>query len=338
MKYLIKLFLLVCFSSALASTPAALTNSTSETQQSGFMNRVVAIVNNQVITQNQLNVAIQEAKAMAAQSGISIPDEQSFDQQVLNQLITRTIALELAKLNNITVSDDQVNLAIASVLEHNGMTLQQLKTSITQSGLGFDQYQENLKEQLILNKLEQQAVANNIMVSQSEVANYLAQQDRDGGMNTLYDVQHILIALPDNPTPSQVDATAQKAQQVRDQINQGLSFTEAAIKYSSAGDALQGGDLGWISLDQLNPNLAAIIPNMAYNKVSDPIQVGDDWYLLMVAGQRQYNDTDDYLKRQAEMAIFQRKAGQAVQTWQAQIRGASYVKIVAPEYQDASSS
>jgi len=407
--------------------------------QGQFVNGIVAIVNNKVITQRQLDKATKIARAQAQQSHMPLPDSISLQRQVLHQLINQTIAMELAKLNNITVSDQDVNNAVQRVLNHNGITLAQLKGSVAQSGLTMSDYKATLKKQLILNKLEQGAVANNIRVTPSEVASYL-KQEQSNDTDEKYDIGHILIALPSNPTPTQVDATKAKAEKVRSAINGGLAFAQAAVKYSDAGDALKGGDLGWkslgalptyfvqpasqlqtggvygpfktaggyhiikllgkkaapqqrhfvtqyqvwqivikttpvksnlaakaqaervrialqnkakfaqeakanssdtntleqggslgwVTLSQLPPPVADAVVDLANNAVSSPIKVGSSWYLVKVTGKRQHDDTQNYMKRQAQMAIFQRKAAQAVQTWQAQVRGASYVKILVP--------
>ena len=402
------------------------------------INGIVAIVNNRVITWQQLDQATKMARSQAQQSGISLPDETSLQRQVLNHLIVQQVALELAKVNNINVPDERVDAALQQVTLKNGVSIKQLSTMLTKQGITMDEYKKTIHDQLVIRELEQRAVANNIIITPAEINNYLKQQQANGGINTQYDVEHILVSLPNNPTPDQVDATRKKAQKVRDQINQGMAFSQAAMKYSNAGDALKGGDLGWmgagelptifvkpvmtmkqgevygpfksgsgyhilklvgkktpptqqhfvtqyhvyqlviktspvksdlaakaqierihlaiengksfsdmvkansqdtatiaqggnlgwIAVDQLNPALASAVTTLSDNQVSQPIKVGSDWYLIKVTGKRQHDDTANFQRHQAEIAIFNKKAAQALATWQAQIRGASFIKII----------
>lgn len=409
-----------------------------------LVNGIVAIVNNRVITWQQLNQATKMAEAQAQQNSISLPDKTSLQRQVLNHLIVQEIALELAKLNNIKISDEQVDHAMQQVTLQNGISMKQLTSMLTKQGINMSEYKKSIHDQLVIRELEQRAVANNIIITPTEINNYLKQQQANGGMNTEYDVEHILISLPNNPTPAQVDATHQKAQKVRNDINNGMEFAQAAMKYSDAGDALkggdlgwmnagqlptifvkpvthmksgevygpfksgsgyhilklvgkktpppqqhfitqyhvyqlviktspvksnlaakaqierirlaiengksfsemvkansqdtatiaQGGDLGWVAADQLNPALANVVPTLSAGQVSQPIQVGNDWYLIKVTAERRHNATASFQRHQAQLAIFQKKAAQAVATWQAQIRGASFVKIIPKQLQN----
>jgi len=408
-----------------------------------LINGIVAIVNNRVITWQQLNQATRMAQAQSQQNSIHLPDKISLQRQVLNHMIIQTIALELAKVNNIVVSYDKVEHALQHVTLQNGISITQLSSMLTKQGITMDEYKKSIHDQLVIRELEQRAVANNIIITPTEVRNYLKQQQANGGINAEYDVEHILISLPNNTQPTQVDAIRQKAQKIRDEINNGMAFSQAAMKYSDADDALQGGnlgwmnagqlptifvkpvasmkqgeiygpfksgsgyhilklvgkkippnqqhfvtqyhvyqlviktspvqsnlaaksqierirlaiengkafnsmvkansqdtttiaqggDLGWLALDQLNSALADVVPTLSDDQVSQPIQVDNDWYLIKVAGKRQHNDTDNFHRHQAQLAIFQKKAAQALATWQAQIRGASFVKIIPTQLQ-----
>ena len=407
-----------------------------------MINQVVAIVNNQAITSHQLDQAVQFATLQAQQLGLAMPDPLSFRRQVLQQVIDQAIALQLAKINHLTITTQALNSALQELATHNHMTLKQLQTTITNNGMSFETYAHMIQNRLLITKLEQHAVANSVMVTQSEVNNYLIQQTKQLSPNTLYDIEHILITPTGTPTASNLAKAKVQAQQVAQDIKKGLPFSEAAIKYSQAGDALKGGDLGWqtlnqlptifvkplqnmrdgevygpfqtdsgfhiiklvgkktpaqaqhfvtkynlsqilvketpikstlqakaeiiqlrneivnggksfasiaktnseddntnkqggalgwVSLTQLPPKVAAQAPNLIFNTVSHPIEsAGGNWYLIKVTGKKQVNDTKEFQEEQARMAIFQKKAAQALKTWQAQIRGASYVKIVDP--------
>jgi len=406
-----------------------------------FINGIVAIVNNQVITWNQLNQQVHVTKIQAQQNGMELPDQTSLERQVLNQMITQKIALQLAGLNDISVSNTELENTLKAIAANNRMSVTQLEHVAVSHGLTLSEYKQMIRDRLTLRKIEQQAVANTIMVSPQEVDNYLAEQAKFGTPNEQYDVQHILIGLPQNPTPQDITNAKQKALDVIKQIHDGLAFTQAAVKYSDAGDALSGGDLGWKTLgalptifvhpvatmkvgeivgpiqtddgfhiiklvnkqtppDQqhftteyhvwqilvevspvksstqakvelqelrrdiqngqsfadiakansqdensrseggdlgwvrpsdLDTNIAQAVTTLPLNTLSQPIQASNGWYLVEVVGKKRVNDTEQYRRDQARQAIFEKKANQAVDTWESQIRGASYVKILVPQ-------
>jgi len=421
----------------MASTPTA------PQSQGKLINGVVAIVNNGVITQSQLNQATQEAEAQARGQGMALPDKISLERQVLQNLISETVALQLAQLNNITISDSQVDDTMAGIAARNHMSMAQLESALSQQGVSLSAYKQNIRKQLTLNQLEQQAVANSIIVSPGEIDNYLAMQNAAGSPNAQFEVAHILIAYPSDPSAANLAATKQKAESILAKINQGMPFSEAAIKYSNASDALSGGnlgfkkladlptsfssivptmqigqvfgpfesgsayhiikllakknattaqhfteqykirgifmktspiltashiqeqlnslrtdiqqggsfsklaaessedpisakaggDMGWQDPSQLSPSFAKAMTHTPVGKVSEPFSTDKGWYIIEVQDKRKVNDTANYEKLMAQQAIFQRKAEQAVQTWQAQIRGASYIQILDPELQ-----
>jgi peptidyl-prolyl cis-trans isomerase SurA len=425
---------------ALAASPVSSANASNASGQ--FINGIVAIVNNGVVTQAELNQATAQAEAQARAQGINVPDKLSLQRQVLQNLISEKVALQLAQLNNITVSDQQIQNTIAQIAARNNMTTSQLESAITQQGVSLASYEDTIRKQLTLNQLEQQAVANTIIVTPGEVDSYLAMQNA-AGPNTEYHVQHILITLPNDPTAANIAKTKQQAEAIAQKINQGMDFTQAAMKYSNASDALNGGDLGFKSLGQLptafsnlvptlqpnqvygpfesdgafhiiklvakknanlpahfveqykisgifmktspiltasyieqqlsslranimagasfsklaeensedpisakaggdmgwqdptqlNPNFAKAIITTPIGKVSEPFETDKGWYIIQVQAKQKVDDTANYQRTLAQQAIFERKAEQAVATWQAQIRGASYVQILNPALQ-----
>lgn len=402
------------------------------------LNKVVAIVNNGVITQMDLDKAMTQAKAQASMAGLTLPDQADFRRQVLNQLITNQISIQLATMNGLTVQKIEVDNAIDSIAQRNGITVKALQQSVEAQGINFTAYRDTIKNKLLMQKLEQSAVASSIRITPEEVSNFLKTQQQEKGAKQLYQVDHILIALPENPDSHTIKATQVKANKVLQEIKAGLSFTKAAMKYSDAGDALKGGilapktlgqlpelfaqtvtsmkagqivgpiktdsgfqilklvskqapkvqkhlvtqyhvqwimvktspilsaaqakthllslynalengasfaaiakansqdvdsaenggDAGWLTLAALSPQLAQAIQSAKLNQVSKPLQVGKDWYLIEVLGQRNQDDTAAYRNQQAERALFQRKAQKAVMAWQAKIRAESYVKIL----------
>lgn len=410
-----------------------------------LINEIVAIVNNHALTRDQFEHALEFARLQASQAGANITDERAFKRQVLNALINQTIALQLAKTNNLSVSDTSLQQTIAHVAQANNIPLAELKKQIRAKGVSFSIYEKQIKDKLLLRKLEQEAVAGTIQVTSNEVNDYLAQQAQAGGQNTQYRIAHILIAPKGQSTSTEIAAAKKLADEIVSKIKRGLSFSAAAIQYSQASDGLKGGKLpwetlaglpdvfaspvqkmqigqvygpfkaggvfhiiklidkkppsqkqhfvteyqlkqimvktspikspaaaklalehlrvellknpkqfgefaqeysddhnssnrggmlGWVQLNTLPAPIAQAVSSMTKGALSQPINADNgNWYLVQLMNKRKKNDTETYLKTQAKIAIFNKKAQAALSLWESQIRGASYVKIVDPNLQ-----
>ena len=434
---------------AIGSSPNAITAQTKNSPVNPInsqannqpINQIVAIVNNGVITQNQLNTAVNLEKMQADTAGIAPPDDLSLERQALQNLITQTAALQMASRNNITVSDKDITAAIQGILEKTGRTQDQLTTYLSKFDLTEKNYREFVQNQLIIRSLAEQAIASNIMVTPDEVNTYIAQEKQIKPSDVTYHVAHILIALPENPTPADIQKAKAKATDISEEIKKGLDFGSAAMKYSASGDAATGGDLGdeplnmlptiflgpvqslkpgqvsapfqsasgfhliklismksataihhdvtqyqikqivihtspilssdqaetilnhlkialsngqsfdllarensqdaisaskgglldWASLNELGPYYASMINQLKPGEVSQPFSIKDGWAIIQLIASRQHDDSADFARQEATNAIFQKKAMEAVNTWEAELRGESYVKILLPE-------
>ncbi len=246
------------------------------------INQTIAIVNDGVITQVDLNQMLFQTLAQAKMAGITPPPIDQIKPQVLDQLILQKIALQMASLNNITVSDDEIDQTIADVCQRNNTNAKDLKNSLENNGISFDQYRTILKNKLIIQKLEESAVANSIVISDQDVANYLKAQSQNNHQATQYTLSHILIAIPSNPTPADIQKAQEKSQDVLNQIHKGLSFTTAAMQYSQADDALQGGLIKNKTLDQLPTLFEQPLSTMKPGDIIGPVQTDNGFYLLQL--------------------------------------------------------
>ena len=272
---------------ATANTTAVTANSTannSTTSKAQRLNRIVAIANQDAITQTQLNEAVKQATMQITQAGLTPPSAQALQRQVLQQLILQKIALQLAKVNNITVSDVEVDQAIDSLLDNNHATQAQLEQSLQQAGVSLDAYRDTIRTQLIISRLEQKAVASSIMVTPQEIDNFLSARAKLSN-NTEYDISHILISLPNNPTPQDIAQYQAKAQNIVNELNQKkITFAKAAMQYSSAGDAMQGGDLGYETANQIPSVFVKYLPGMKVGSIVGPIQDASGFHIFTLNG------------------------------------------------------
>ena len=255
-------------------------------------NGIVAIVNTDVITSDELNTATTQAIDQARAQGMAIPSIIIVERQVLQGLIMQKIALQLAKLNNIQETDEQVSAAITNIAAQNHLTPDQLYAKLSTQGVDQAAYQKTIRTQLIVQQLEQQAVAGAIIITPSQIDNYLATQARLSNATTEYDVGHILIALPQNPTADDYLVLKEKANMVIQKIKAGLPFNQAAMTYSNAGDALSGGDLGYKTLSDLPTIFVQPVSTMKIGEVVGPIVSDSGYNIITLLNKKGGNATD----------------------------------------------
>lgn len=241
-----------------------------EVAKGQLLNEIVAIVNDQAITRDELNAEVLKMKAqLQEQPGITMPALNILNQEALQQMINQTIALQMAERQNIQVSDAEVNTAINQISAQNGISLDALKQKLKTSGVSFESYFNAVKKQLIINKLQQIAIAGKIYIPPAKIDEYILKHFTD--KNTLYQVQNILLSLPENPDEAAKQKALKKAEDIVQQIqSKTISFTDAAKKYSQSTNAPSGGELGWKTLAELPSMYADKVKQMENGQISAP--------------------------------------------------------------------
>lgn len=313
----------VCF----AAAEQSITNST--TQSGEQLNSIAAVVNDSVITNADLNKHIKQAVVSMQQNKITPPPADVLRKQVLDQMINRELQLQQAKQMGIIINSDQVDQAIAKIAAGNHMTAAQLYQTVQNStGQNSNEFRKEIQNELTIQSVQQQAVANRISISQDEVNDDLTQLDQQRSINS-YHLKDILIALPDSPTPNQIAATKAKADQVYAQLQKGANFDQAAVSDSNGEQALKAGDLGWRALDELPTPFVSAVQAMKAGDISKPIQAANGFHILKLIEVKSsgLSGTQQEKRSQIEDMIFQREMGQAVENWIAQLRAQAYIKI-----------
>ncbi|MBK2124144.1 peptidylprolyl isomerase [Fangia hongkongensis] len=235
-----------------------------------IINEIVAVVNDEPITLSELNAEVVKTKAqLQEQPNAQLPDTLTLQRQVLQQLINQTIALQMAKRQGISVSDDEVNASIAQILAQNGMSLDALKTRLKHSNLSFEDYFNTVKHQMIINKLQQRAIAGKVYIPPQDIQKYIKTHFSDNSVT--YTVQNILLALPQNATDAQKNTELKKANDIINDIKaKKISFSAAAQKYSQSTNASSGGSLGSRKLSELPQIYADAVATLQAGEIAPP--------------------------------------------------------------------
>lgn len=232
------------------------------------LDRVVAVVNDEIITASELAVQMTQTHKQLASHNTPAPAESQLRQQVLERMVMDRVQLQAAKTRGITVEDEILDRAIQRIAEQNKMKEGELPKAVAEEGYTWPQFRTNIRNQIIMSRLREREVEANITVSDGEVDALLASGALDA-KGTEYLVSHIFLRAPEGATPEQLNAMNLKAEEIRRQIRQGEDFAKLAATYSAAQDAMQGGSLDWRPLNRLPSIFAQLIPGMRKGEVSD---------------------------------------------------------------------
>jgi peptidyl-prolyl cis-trans isomerase SurA len=254
--------------------------------QSRQIDRIVAVVNNDVITnsefQKQLMRVRQELRARKAQT----PPERTLNRQVLERMVTDRIQLQVASRVGISVPENTIDEALRELAGRNKLTLSQLKNALARDGISYDDFRENIKSQLIIRRLVDREVLSRVAVTDEEIEGFLAnQRDRPDEVKE-YNISHILIRVPEAATTKIIAEYREKAQQALDKIRNGMAFEQAAINYSQAQNALEGGGLGWRQAGQLPVLFLGAVRKMQPGQVTDVLRSPNGFHILKLNNTR----------------------------------------------------
>ncbi len=247
------------------------------------LDRIVAVAEDEVILQSELDRAVANVLAQYKNNPEQLPPRDVLDRQVLESLVMMRLQVQRAQSTGIRVSDADVDQAVEHVTSNNKITLSQLRSSLAQQGMSYEDFRKTLRDQLLVQRLQQRVVQSQVNVSDSEVDILLASNSLKSGEVHL---QHILISLPDGADAKQIQTAHDKAEDVEKQIAGGMDFTAAAIRYSNAQDALQGGDLGWRRYDEVPEAFANLVEGMQPGEVSQAIRGPSGFHIVKLVDKR----------------------------------------------------
>jgi peptidyl-prolyl cis-trans isomerase SurA len=251
-----------------------------QAQQSALqpLDRIVAVVDADVILQSELDRAERNIRSQYANRQDQLPPPDVLRRQVLERLILVRLEVARAAEMGVRVSDEEVDSAVANIARQNNITLEQLRAQLAQQGQSFTDFRNSLRDELTTQRLRQNFAQSRISVSDAEVDAALAAQASNGPQ---YHLANILIALPENATPAEIQTAQTKVDGIKALLDKGgIDFSAAAVRYSDSANALEGGDLGWRSLDEVPSAFTATLKDMQVGQIIGPTRGPSGFQLL----------------------------------------------------------
>ena len=259
-------------------------------QSTAKIDSIVALVDDDVILRSELAIAIKGIIDRIRQQGGDLPPESLLEKQVLERLIIRRLQLVRAFQTGIRISDDEIDQSLLMLAEQNKISLMQLRQVIEADGEDFVEFRQNIGEEMMTERLRQRVVNSMDPITETEIDILLASESFNSGE---YNISHILISMSEGSTPQQIAETQTKANNIHEQLEEGLDFASAAISYSGSQEALEGGLVGWRDLNSVPVAFSDAIKNMRAGQITTPIRSPAGFHIIKV---------NDYRERSQVMA------------------------------------
>lgn len=251
-----------------------------------LLDRVVAVVNDEVVTAHELANEVAVAVRQLNAQGTPLPQRAALERQVLERMITSRILVQNARRTGIRVSDGQLNKAVERMAEENNMSREQLSDAMEAEGVNVSRFREKIRTEIMIARLKEREVDNRITITEAEIDSFLRSQEASGSKDDQYSAAHILILVPEGASPDEIRSNRDVAEDALRQLKSGADFRQVAASVSDADDALQGGALGWRAADQLPELFVDAVLGMRIGDVSKALRSANGFHIVKLLDKR----------------------------------------------------
>jgi peptidyl-prolyl cis-trans isomerase SurA len=250
-----------------------------------ILDQVVAIVDDDIIMASELRERIAAVNESISARGIKAPPEDQVIRETLDRLVLESIQLQMGQRVGVRISDAQLNGAMQRIAAQNRMTLEQFRQALEQSGQSYAAMREQVRREMIIQRVQGGNVNQRIQITDQEVDNFLATEEGQKMAQPEYHVLHALLAVSPDASESETSAARAHVERLLGRIRAGESF-EQVIGSSTGRYTFSGGDLGWRKRDDLPSLFADVAPALAQGETSDPVHSDSGFHLVYMAEKR----------------------------------------------------
>lgn len=262
-----------------------LVTGTGHAQESIVIDEIIALVEDDVITRNELIEEVKKIREDFRKKGRNLQPSPELNGQVLELMITKSILIQEAGKRGVKITDTQLNNAMQRLARNNQMNLSQFRQALLANGISYNDFRNEMRRDLTIDLIRDRYARQNIEITDREVDDFLRRTSEDNDSAEFW-ISHLLIALPDGANSDQVSAAREKTHELIAQLDQGTDFADLASRFSEASDALNGGDLGWRKLAQTPSLFAAQLPGMKPGDYSQPLRSPSGFHILKLNDKR----------------------------------------------------
>lgn len=250
------------------------------------VDRVVAIVNADVITANELASRVRAVEQQLRRQNVEMPPSEILRSQVLDRLIIDRAQLQLAREIGIRVDEAQVDRAVAVVAEQNRMTLPQLRDRIEREGSTFARFREDLRTEITVGRVREREVDARVQISEADIDTYLQEQGSQPRGPTEYNLAQVLLRLPEGASNEQITRQRLRGEELVRQARRGVDFGRLAASFSDAPEAMSGGGLGWRAEDRIPELFVEAVSKLKAGEVAELVRSPNGFHVIKVIDRR----------------------------------------------------
>jgi peptidyl-prolyl cis-trans isomerase SurA len=247
--------------------------------------RVIAVVNNEAVTQYDLRTRITSVESNLKRQGTAMPPAQVLQRQVLERIIMDRLQMQSATELGLKVSDAELDMALRRIAENNKMTLESFKQALEKDGIPWAKFREEIRQEITVARLRDREVDSRITISEAEIDNYLTSAEARGD-NAEYQLSHIIVRLPEQAGPDQIARLRSRAVEAQQRLQNGEDFAKVAAAYSDAPDALSGGNIGVRTIDRLPTLYADAVSKLQPGQTSDILRSAAGFHIIKLVDKR----------------------------------------------------
>ena len=252
-----------------------------------ILDRIIAVVDEDVVMESQLNQRFNSVKAQLTENQRGqIPSDEELKAQLIERLIVESVQIQMADRAGVRISDEELNESMTAIAAQNKLTLQQFRQAVERDGIPYAEMRDQIRREVKINRVQQGIMRTRINISEQEIKDFLASELGEVITADEYRLAHILLSTPNDASQAQISNIMENAQELKNQVDNGADFQSLAIEKSTGQNAFNGGDLGWRKVVQLPTMFADIAPEMSEGELRGPIQSGSGFHLIKLLEKR----------------------------------------------------
>lgn len=250
------------------------------------IDRIVAVVDKDVITYSELRDRIQIVLGQLEKQGAQRPPQDVLEKQVLERLISDRLQLQLASQTGLRVDDNQLDKTMERIAEQNKLSVSEFRAALENDGINYRKFREDMRNEIILARLREREVDNRVNVTEAEIDNLLTSQASRNEIRDEFDLSHILIRTPEESAPEELQKLRAKADEAMKRLQEGEDFAQISARFSDAPNALEGGKLGWKNDTQIPKLFVDALKTLQAGQVTDIIRSPNGFHILKLNNRR----------------------------------------------------
>lgn len=250
------------------------------------LDRIIAVVNNEVITLNDLNDRMSSVAKQLQKQGTTLPAQDVLQKQLLEQMINTQVQLQEAKETGIRVDDGTLDKTLQRIADENNVSMTEFRRLLEQDGIGWSKFREEIRGEVMMSRLQEREIEGNIAVTEAEIDTQLALEAREATADQEFRLAHILVQVPEQATSEQIEVRRKRAVQALGELRKGTEFAQVSAQFSDAPDALQGGNLGWRASGRMPTIFLEALNKLKSGEVSEILRSANGFHIVKLLDKR----------------------------------------------------